>query len=183
VSNCTRRIAAHSSTSPEDRIYWNQSLLSSLKGVVRLVCGGLTAVSSCLSHSDHRRCSTHVRTDHRPFLKLFRNADNLLLHTVQGLAPPRTLSEDSQETPKPTTNGATKRITTPHACAECKRRKIRCDGRQPCGQCLGCRSPKPCYYDKHRQRVIPSRKCASPVCGGGVVADDVTGRSTRSPSL
>jgi hypothetical protein len=51
-----------------------------------------------------------------------------------------------------------KRITTPHACAECKRRKIRCDGRQPCGQCLGCRSPKPCYYDKHRQRVIPSRK-------------------------
>lgn len=23
---------------------------------------------------------------------------------------------------------------------------------------MGCRSPKPCYYDKHRQRVIPSRK-------------------------
>ncbi|KAM0143455.1 hypothetical protein ACHAO1_000555 [Botrytis cinerea] len=81
---------------------------------------------------------------------------------VQGLAPPReTLNAEQTvivDTPKPTTNGVTKRITTPHACAECKRRKIRCDGRQPCGQCVGCRSPKPCYYDKHRQRVIPSRK-------------------------
>ncbi|KAJ8060593.1 hypothetical protein OCU04_010904 [Sclerotinia nivalis] len=84
-----------------------------------------------------------------------------MFHTFQGLAPPRqTLSSEQtiQDTPKPTTNGVTKRITTPHACAECKRRKIRCDGRQPCGQCVGCRSPKPCYYDKHRQRVIPSRK-------------------------
>lgn len=83
------------------------------------------------------------------------------LYLVQGLAPPRqTLSSEQtiQSTPKPTTNGVTKRITTPHACAECKRRKIRCDGRQPCGQCVGCRSPKSCYYDKHRQRVIPSRK-------------------------
>lgn len=90
---------------------------------------------------------------------------------VQGLAPPReTLNAEQTvivDTPKPTTNGVTKRITTPHACAECKRRKIRCDGRQPCGQCVGCRSPKPCYYDKHRQRVIPSRKyddCASSKC-------------------
>ncbi|KUJ06930.1 uncharacterized protein LY89DRAFT_661055 [Mollisia scopiformis] len=81
-----------------------------------------------------------------------------MFHTFQGLAPPRPLAEHNQEAPKPTTNGVSKRITTPHACAECKRRKIRCDGRQPCGQCLGCRSPKPCYYDKHRQRVIPSRK-------------------------
>jgi len=78
--------------------------------------------------------------------------------TVQGLATPRPSSEQSQDTPKHPPNGVAKRITTPHACAECKRRKIRCDGRQPCGQCLGCRSPKPCYYDKHRQRVIPSRK-------------------------
>jgi hypothetical protein len=69
-------------------------------------------------------------------------------------ATPR--QEQLQNTPKPTS--VSKRITTPHACAECKRRKIRCDGRQPCGQCLGCRSPKPCFYDKHRQRVIPSRK-------------------------
>ncbi|CAG8979834.1 hypothetical protein HYALB_00002606 [Hymenoscyphus albidus] len=81
-----------------------------------------------------------------------------MFHTFQGLAPPRVTTEQAQETQKPVINGVSKRITTPHACAECKRRKIRCDGRQPCGQCLGCRSPKPCYYDKHRQRVIPSRK-------------------------
>ncbi|KAI9053098.1 hypothetical protein LZ554_003367 [Drepanopeziza brunnea f. sp. 'monogermtubi'] len=81
-----------------------------------------------------------------------------MFHTFQGLVPPRPISEHSLEEPKLATKGASKRITTPHACAECKRRKIRCDGRQPCGQCLGCRSPKPCYYDKHRQRVIPSRK-------------------------
>ncbi|KFY39110.1 hypothetical protein V494_04108 [Pseudogymnoascus sp. VKM F-4513 (FW-928)] len=81
-----------------------------------------------------------------------------MFHTFQGLAPPRPAAEVAQEAPKPPANGNSKRITTPHACAECKRRKIRCDGRQPCGQCLGCRSPKPCYYDKHRQRVIPSRK-------------------------
>lgn len=34
----------------------------------------------------------------------------------------------------------------------------RCDGKQPCGQCLSSRAPKRCFYDKHRQRVIPSRK-------------------------
>lgn len=34
----------------------------------------------------------------------------------------------------------------------------RCDGQQPCGQCLSSRAPKRCFYDKHRQRVIPSRK-------------------------
>ncbi|GJC97001.1 fungal specific transcription factor [Colletotrichum higginsianum] len=28
----------------------------------------------------------------------------------------------------------------------------------PCGQCLSSRAPKRCFYDKHRQRVIPSRK-------------------------
>lgn len=34
----------------------------------------------------------------------------------------------------------------------------RCDGQHPCGQCLSSRAPKRCFYDKHRQRVIPSRK-------------------------
>lgn len=36
--------------------------------------------------------------------------------------------------------------------------RSRCDGQQPCGQCLSSRAPKRCFYDKHRQRVIPSRK-------------------------
>ncbi|TPX15061.1 uncharacterized protein E0L32_004891 [Thyridium curvatum] len=66
-----------------------------------------------------------------------------MFHTFQGVTP-RKPTTDSQETTKTNGTGTTKRITTPHACAECKRRKIR--------------APKRCFYDKHRQRVIPSRK-------------------------
>lgn len=80
-----------------------------------------------------------------------------MFHTFQGVTP-RKASTDSQDSAKSHTSGTAKRITTPHACAECKRRKIRCDGQQPCGQCLSSRAPKRCFYDKHRQRVIPSRK-------------------------
>ncbi|KAK3688451.1 fungal-specific transcription factor domain-containing protein [Podospora appendiculata] len=80
-----------------------------------------------------------------------------MFHTFQGITP-RKASTDSQDSVKSSGSGAAKRITTPHACAECKRRKIRCDGQQPCGQCLSSRAPKRCFYDKHRQRVIPSRK-------------------------
>ncbi|KAK0722207.1 fungal-specific transcription factor domain-containing protein [Lasiosphaeria miniovina] len=80
-----------------------------------------------------------------------------MFHTFQGITP-RKASTDSQDSIKSSGTSASKRITTPHACAECKRRKIRCDGQQPCGQCLSSRAPKRCFYDKHRQRVIPSRK-------------------------
>ncbi|KAK5657723.1 hypothetical protein OQA88_2795 [Cercophora sp. LCS_1] len=80
-----------------------------------------------------------------------------MFHTFQGVTP-RKASTDSQDSVKSNGSGTAKRITTPHACAECKRRKIRCDGQQPCGQCLSSRAPKRCFYDKHRQRVIPSRK-------------------------
>jgi hypothetical protein len=80
-----------------------------------------------------------------------------MFHTFQGVTP-RKASTDSQDSTKTSGSGTAKRITTPHACAECKRRKIRCDGQQPCGQCLSSRAPKRCFYDKHRQRVIPSRK-------------------------
>ncbi|KAK0629950.1 fungal-specific transcription factor domain-containing protein [Bombardia bombarda] len=80
-----------------------------------------------------------------------------MFHTFQGVTP-RKQSTDSQDSVKSSGSATAKRITTPHACAECKRRKIRCDGQQPCGQCLSSRAPKRCFYDKHRQRVIPSRK-------------------------
>ncbi|OAA56698.1 fungal specific transcription factor domain-containing protein [Niveomyces insectorum RCEF 264] len=80
-----------------------------------------------------------------------------MFHTFQGVTP-RKQSTDSQDSSKSVGHSASKRVTTPHACAECKRRKIRCDGQQPCGQCLSSRAPKRCFYDKHRQRVIPSRK-------------------------
>lgn len=80
-----------------------------------------------------------------------------MFHTFQGVTP-RKPAADSQDNGKAPGAPVSKRITTPHACAECKRRKIRCDGQQPCGQCLSSRAPKRCFYDKHRQRVIPSRK-------------------------
>ncbi|KAG6366304.1 hypothetical protein INS49_000481 [Diaporthe citri] len=86
------------------------------------------------------------------------SAQGGMFHTFQGVTPRKPASEQQQENPKSSSAAAAKRITTPHACAECKRRKIRCDGQQPCGQCLSSRAPKRCFYDKHRQRVIPSRK-------------------------
>ncbi len=46
-----------------------------------------------------------------------------MFHTFQGVTP-RKASTDSQESIKTSGSGAAKRITTPHACAECKRRKM-----------------------------------------------------------
>ncbi|KAM6525410.1 hypothetical protein FALCPG4_010957 [Fusarium falciforme] len=76
-------------------------------------------------------------------------------HTFQGVIPKKQPAPSSSTRPR--VAGA-RRITTPHACTECKRRKIRCDGKLPCGQCITSRAPKSCSYDKHRQRLIPSRK-------------------------
>ncbi|KAL7894890.1 fungal-specific transcription factor domain-containing protein [Trichoderma sp. SZMC 28014] len=45
-----------------------------------------------------------------------------------------------------------------HACLECQRRKIRCDGKQPCNRCQSSRSRRRCVYEQHRQRLVPSRK-------------------------
>ena len=135
----------------------------------------ISHVSLCWNLSEH---VSHIVSLPRPcnfWLKNFP-ADFSFLHRSQG-TPQRQTSEQVQNTPKPTTNGVSKRITTPHACAECKRRKIRCDGRQPCGQCLGCRSPKPCFYDKHRQRVIPSRKYESSICTWNHLLTRISGLS------
>ncbi|KAL6871284.1 fungal-specific transcription factor domain-containing protein [Trichoderma novae-zelandiae] len=43
-----------------------------------------------------------------------------------------------------------------HACLECQRRKIRCDGKQPCNRCQSSRSRRRCVYEQHRQRLVPS---------------------------
>ncbi|KAF7560253.1 hypothetical protein G7046_g3918 [Stylonectria norvegica] len=85
------------------------------------------------------------------------NSKGGMFHIFQGIAP-RKPSAESPDAAKSGSSGGGKRITTPHACVECKRRKIRCDGQQPCGQCLSSRARKSCSYDKHRQRVVPSRK-------------------------
>ncbi|KAK8190353.1 fungal-specific transcription factor domain-containing protein [Phyllosticta capitalensis] len=58
-----------------------------------------------------------------------------------------------------------RRITTTNACVECRRRKIRCDGVQPCGQCLWYQHPEACSYAKPAQRVVPSRKLVEKLQG------------------
>ncbi|KAK7535299.1 fungal-specific transcription factor domain-containing protein, partial [Phyllosticta citribraziliensis] len=58
-----------------------------------------------------------------------------------------------------------RRITTTNACVECRRRKIRCDGQHPCGQCLWYQHPHNCNYAKPAQRVVPSRKLVEKLQG------------------
>ncbi|KAK7178065.1 fungal specific transcription factor [Paraphaeosphaeria sporulosa] len=50
------------------------------------------------------------------------------------------------------------RASTSTACKECRRRKIRCDGNQPCGQCQWYQHPEACGYSKPVQREVTSRK-------------------------
>ncbi|KAL5411773.1 hypothetical protein PMIN04_010111 [Paraphaeosphaeria minitans] len=70
----------------------------------------------------------------------------------------RSPSADGSVTGKPTRSTGSRRISTSNACVECRRRKIRCDGNQPCGQCQWYQHPEACGYSKPAQRVIPSRK-------------------------
>ncbi|KAK7704852.1 hypothetical protein SLS64_008200 [Diaporthe eres] len=53
------------------------------------------------------------------------SAQGGMFHTFQGVTPRKPASEQQQENPKSSSAAAAKRITTPHACAECKRRKIK----------------------------------------------------------
>lgn len=66
-------------------------------------------------------------------------------------------SADGGDGVKPSRQNS-RRISTTNACVECRRRKIRCDGTQPCGQCMWYQHPELCSYSKPAQRVVPSRK-------------------------
>ncbi|KAF5548574.1 lactose regulatory [Fusarium phyllophilum] len=48
-----------------------------------------------------------------------------------------------------------------HACSNCKRRKIRCDGRKPCNQCESRDLQARCVYTQQIQRVVPSKSSNS----------------------
>lgn len=65
-------------------------------------------------------CFTHV--SRRPYPTKAPTTTNEK-NSVQGVTP-RKPSVDSQDSVKSSGSGAAKRITTPHACAECKRRKM-----------------------------------------------------------
>ncbi|SMQ47401.1 unnamed protein product [Zymoseptoria tritici ST99CH_3D7] len=80
-----------------------------------------------------------------------------MYHTFQA-APSFSASGDGSKGPRPPGSSSSRRISTTNACIECRRRKIRCDGNQPCGQCNWYQHPELCAYSKPAQRVIPSRK-------------------------
>lgn len=81
-----------------------------------------------------------------------------MYHTFQAATP--TLGPDDVASGKSGRPGGPRRISTSNACVECRRRKIRCDGLKPCGQCQWYQHPEACVYSKPTQRVVPSRKYA-----------------------
>ncbi|KAF2011010.1 hypothetical protein BU24DRAFT_50955 [Aaosphaeria arxii CBS 175.79] len=82
-----------------------------------------------------------------------------MFHTFQSSVGLRSPGADGDGTTnKPTRAAGSRRISTSNACVECRRRKIRCDGTQPCGQCQWYQHPEACGYSKPAQRVVPSRK-------------------------
>ena len=81
-----------------------------------------------------------------------------MFHTFQSSTGRRSPGTDDGLAGKPTRTTGSRRISTSNACVECRRRKIRCDGTQPCGQCQWYQHPEACGYSKPAQRVVPSRK-------------------------
>ncbi|EWG45863.1 hypothetical protein FVEG_06510 [Fusarium verticillioides 7600] len=71
-----------------------------------------------------------------------------MFSTFQGFAEPS--GSELLKEPKPT-RGL-------HACGNCKRRKIRCDGRKPCNQCELRDLQAKCVYTQQIQRVVPSKR-------------------------
>ncbi|PVH99677.1 hypothetical protein DM02DRAFT_656153 [Periconia macrospinosa] len=81
-----------------------------------------------------------------------------MFHTFQSSTGLRSPGADDGTSGKPPRTAGSRRISTSNACVECRRRKIRCDGSQPCGQCQWYQHPEACGYSKPAQRVVPSRK-------------------------
>ncbi|KAI8932870.1 hypothetical protein NX059_010351 [Plenodomus lindquistii] len=81
-----------------------------------------------------------------------------MFHTFQSSTVVRSPGADTDGSGKPSRPPGSRRISTSNACVECRRRKIRCDGSQPCGQCQWYQHPEACGYSKPAQRVVPSRK-------------------------
>src|SRR4051794_24650528 len=65
-----------------------------------------------------------------------------MFHTFQSSAGLRSPGADTDSSGKPSRPPGSRRISTSNACVECRRRKIRCDGTQPCGQCQWYQHPE-----------------------------------------
>ncbi|KAF2641895.1 hypothetical protein P280DRAFT_541382 [Massarina eburnea CBS 473.64] len=88
-----------------------------------------------------------------------------MFHTFQSSAGLRSPGAEDGNGSKPARTAGSRRISTSNACIECRRRKIRCDGSQPCGQCQWYQHPEACGYSKPAQRVVPSRKLVDKLSG------------------
>lgn len=66
----------------------------------------------------------------------------VMFHTFQSSAGLRSPGADTDSSGKPSRPAGSRRISTSNACVECRRRKIRCDGTQPCGQCQWYQHPE-----------------------------------------
>ena len=76
-----------------------------------------------------------------------------MFHTFQAASTANSNASSSKNNPK-----TRRQSSTTHACEECRRRKIRCDGKQPCSHCEWYKHPKLCKYSKKQPRVVPSQK-------------------------
>lgn len=74
-----------------------------------------------------------------------------MYHTFTVTSPRvRTQANDGTDQP---------RISTTTACLECRRKKTRCGGGQPCQQCIGIERPELCKYARRARKTMPSRRC------------------------
>lgn len=86
-----------------------------------------------------------------------------MYHTFTVTSPRvRTQANDGTEQP---------RISTTTACLECRRKKTRCGGGQPCQQCIGIERPELCKYARRARKTMPSRRCVQSVCLQAVSRD------------
>lgn len=74
-----------------------------------------------LDHLSHPEFNIVIEFKMAPTITI--PAQGGMFHTFQGVTPRKPAAEQ-QENPKSASSGTAKRITTPHACAECKRRKM-----------------------------------------------------------
>lgn len=69
------------------------------------------------------------------------------------MPPKATLDADAME---PSSTGKNRRVN--RSCIECTRRKIKCDGRQPCGSCVYYRAADSCEFRQRSRRNAVSRR-------------------------
>jgi len=67
------------------------------------------------------------------------------------------------------------------SCVECTRRKVKCDGRQPCGSCLYYRVPDACEYRQRSRRNAVSRRCVVRHASPDQRLPTASGQLTRTP--